>query len=65
MNNSPSFSQGVVFRPLDPAIEEPVYLVWRKHGTRSEFARRFADVLHEAAAKIPHAEPMPLRVVAT
>jgi DNA-binding transcriptional LysR family regulator len=33
---------GVVFKPLDPAIEEPVYLVWRKHATRSEFARRFA-----------------------
>jgi DNA-binding transcriptional LysR family regulator len=38
---------GLAFRPLRPALENPVYLIWRKHKMFSPIAQRFLEQVQQ------------------
>ncbi len=39
---------GLVFRPLRPALESPMHLIWRRRRALSPIARRFLDQVRTA-----------------
>lgn len=47
-------NSGLVFRPLTPALETTLYLVWRKRGALTPLARRFLAQVRESFSGNQH-----------
>lgn len=45
-----SLESGLVFRPLSPALEVPLCLIWSRHQTLTPMAERFLDQLRDTFA---------------
>lgn len=43
----PSAENGLVFRPLEPRLENRLYLIWKKYQVFSPIAQRLLDALLE------------------